>query len=90
MAFDKANWACGCNATAAPTIHSYKTADTAATVNTVGYFNSVAKEVRVGDAIYCFADTGGTPQAYWLTVNANSGTVVDVTDGLAVGTTDTD
>ena len=89
MAFDKTNYASGGNATNAPSIHKYKTTDTAATINTAGYFNALAKEVRVGDLIYAYADTGGTPQGYFFAVNANSGTVVDVTDGLAIGTTDT-
>lgn len=90
MPFDKVNWANGHNAANAPAIHTYKTTDTQATVNTAGYFNSVASEVRVGDLIYAYTDTGGTPAGILFAVNANSGTVVDVTDGLAIGTTDTD
>lgn len=90
MPFDKANWANGHNAANAPCIHTYKTPDTQATVNTAGYFNAVAAEVRVGDLIYAYVDTGGTPAGILFAINANSGTVVDVTDGLAIGTTDTD
>jgi hypothetical protein len=90
MAFDKTNWANGGNGTSAPAIHTYKSTDTAATMNTSGYFNTVANDVRVGDLIYVYADTGGTPQGYFLAINSNSSGVVDVTDGLAVGTTDSD
>jgi hypothetical protein len=73
-----------------PTLWTYKTADTAATINTAGYFNAAAADLTVGDFILVYADTGGTPQGYIFSVNANSGTVVDVTDGLAIGTTDSD
>jgi len=90
MAFDKSNWASGRTGCNAPAIHRYKTVDTQATVNTAGYFNLVAGETAVGDQIYAFCDTGGTPQGYWLTINANDGNTVDTTDGLAIGTTDTD
>lgn len=74
----------------APQLWTYKSADTVAAVNTAGYFNDVSDLLTVGDNIYAYLDTGGAPQAYNLTVNANSGGVVDITDGLAVGTTDTD
>lgn len=90
MAFDKTNWRSGLTGSNAPAIHTYKSADTAATVNTAGYFNDVYNEVALGDIIYAFLDTGGTPQGYWLAINGRASSVVDVTDGLAVGTTDTD
>lgn len=90
MTFSKINWAAGNIGCSAPALHTYKSTDTLATVNTVGYFNEIASEVRVGDFIFAYLDTGGTPQGYVINVNANSGTVVDVADGLAVGTTDTD
>lgn len=90
MAFSLANFAFGNNAANAPCIHTYKTTDTAATINTSGYFNDIANQVRVGDLIYAFADTGGTPQGYMFTINSNSSGVVDVTDGTALGTTDSD
>lgn len=90
MTFDLANFGFGNLAQAAPALHTYKTTDTAATINTAGYFNDLAEQLRVGDGIYVFADTGGTPQAYLFWVNANNGTVVDVPDGTALGTTDSD
>jgi hypothetical protein len=90
LAFDLANFAYGNVGANAPALHMYKSTDTVATVNTAGYFNSIAARVRVGDFVLAYLDTGGTPQGYLLAINANSGTVVDVTDGLAVGTTDTD
>lgn len=90
MAFDRTNWKNGGNESAAPAIHTYKTADTQADINTAGYFNDVAREVRVNDCIMATVATGGTPQIFFLHINANNGTTVDVTDGLGVGTTDTD
>lgn len=74
----------------APTLWSYKTADTQATVNTAGYFNGAVKDLTVGDFILAFVDTGGTPQGVLFAVASNDGTDVDVVDGLAVPTTDTD
>lgn len=72
----------------APQIWTYTSADAIATVNTSGYFNSAASLLKVGDLIYVF-DTTNT-LGHLVFVNANSGTVVDVTDGLAVTSTDTD
>jgi hypothetical protein len=90
VAFNKANWASGNISANAPALHTYVTADTSATLNTAGYFNSIVGQLRVGDFIFAYCDTGGTPQGYVFCVNSNSGTAVDVTDGLAIGTTDTD
>lgn len=72
----------------APQLWTYSSADAIATVNTAGYFNSAASLLKVGDLIYVF-DTTNT-LGHLVYVNANSGTVVDVTDGLAVTSTDTD
>jgi len=72
----------------APQLWTYSSADAIATVNTAGYFNSAASLLKVGDLIYVF-DTTNT-LGHLVFVNANSGTVVDVTDGLAVTSTDTD
>ena len=66
--------------------HAYITDDAAATVDTEGYFNEIADRVSVGD--YIDARANGVNVAY--VVNANDGTTVDVTDGDAASTTDTD
>lgn len=71
-------------------IWSYNTADTAATVDTAGYFNSVANFLNVGDVIMANVDTGGTPGYGIFVVNANSGTVVDVADMTNLAAADTD
>lgn len=75
---------------ASPSVHTYATADAIADVNTAGYFNAIASLLRVGDIIFCYTSTGGTPAMTIVWVNSNTGTVVDVTDGLTVTATDSD
>lgn len=74
----------------APSVHTYSTADTIGDVNTAGYFNAIASLLRVGDIIFCYTSTGGTPAMSIVWVNSNASGVVDVTDGLTVTATDTD
>lgn len=74
----------------APSVHTYSTADAIADVNTAGYFNAIASLLRVGDVIFCYTSTGGTAVMSLVWVNSNTGTVVDVTDGLTVTATDSD
>lgn len=74
----------------APQMWTYSTTDAIGDVNTAGYFNSAASLFKVGDIIFCHTSTGGTPAMSIVWVNANSGTVVDVTDGLTVTATDSD
>jgi len=73
----------------APSIYSYKTADTQATVNTVSYFDSIASLLKVGDIIFVYDST--TPSLVLTYVNAVSAAgVVDIADGTTVSATDTD
>lgn len=76
----------------APTAFTYLTGDTKADINTAGYFNAAASILPVGTLIFAVtgALSGGTLASGVYLVNANSGTVVDVTDGLDVTMTDTD
>jgi hypothetical protein len=74
----------------APSMHTYSTADAIGDVNTSGYFNSIASLLKVGDVIFCYTSSGGTPAMSAVWVNSNTGTVVDVTDGLTVTATDSD
>ena len=74
----------------APGIYAYKTTDSIATVNTEGYFNSLASMLEVGDLIYCVTSTGSTAVATLVYVLSNTGTVVDVNDGTTLANTDTD
>jgi hypothetical protein len=68
----------------------YSTADAIADVNTAGYFNSAANMLGLNDVIIAVTSTGGTPVVSHTYVNANSGTVVDIVDGVAITNTDTD
>ncbi len=72
------------------TLWHYATQDTAADVDTAGYFNEASHMIRQGDMIMANVDTDGTPAAGIFLVNANTGGVVDVADLTAVGATDTD
>jgi hypothetical protein len=74
----------------APSVYSYSTTDTIATVNTEGYFNSLANTLAVGDLIYCLTSTGSTAVATLVYVLSNSGGVVDVNDGTTLANTDSD
>jgi hypothetical protein len=90
MAFSATGWntvAAG-KAGNAPSIYTYKSADTQATINTAGYFNSLASILKVGDVIFIYDTT--TPSMVISYVNANDGTTVDIADGTTVSATDTD
>jgi hypothetical protein len=90
MPFNKANWANGGNMQGAPAMHRYSTSDTAATVDTTGYFNAVADEVRVGDVILAATGVGGTLATGLYQVRSISSGVVDVADALVIPATNTD
>jgi hypothetical protein len=73
----------------APGLFLYKTADTQATVNTAGYFNSIASLLTVGDVIFVYDST--TPSLVITYVNqVTAAGVVDIADGTTVSATDTD
>ena len=74
----------------APAIYSYSSTDAQSVIRASGYFNSVASVLKVGDIIFCYSATGGTPVMSTAYVNSNTGTVVDITDGVTVTATDTD
>jgi hypothetical protein len=74
----------------APGIYSYSTTDSIATVNTEGYFNTLAGTLQVGDLVYCVTSTGTTAVATLVYVLSNTGTVVDVSNGTTLAATDSD
>jgi hypothetical protein len=74
----------------APAIYTYSSADAQSVIRVSGYFNAVASILKVGDLIFCYSATGGTPVMSTAYVNSNTGTVVDITDGVTVTATDTD
>lgn len=80
---------CASKAGNAPSMYLYKTADTQATVNTAGYFNSIASLLKVGDIIFVYDST--TPSLVLTYVNqVTAAGVVDIADGTTVSATDTD
>jgi hypothetical protein len=82
------NLVAGSKAGNAPQIWAYQSADAIATVNTSGYFDSVASLLKVGDLMYVY-DTA-TPTASLVIVLSNTGSVVDVSDGTTISVADAD
>lgn len=76
----------------APQIWSYTTTDTAATIDTSGYFNSVASLLKVGDLIYRVTTSSGAVSTAGLHVvmTISAAGVVDVADTTAMTVTNTD
>jgi hypothetical protein len=74
----------------APAIYTYSSNDDQTDIRASGYFNTVASILKVGDLIFCYSATGGTPVMSTAYVNSNTGSVVDITDGVTVTATDTD
>ena len=62
------------------TLWHYKTPDTAAVVDSTGYFNGAAAMLRVGDFIFANANVNATMQSGVFIVASNAGGVVDVSD----------
>ena len=73
-----------------PTMYAYTTTDAMTVVRASGYFNDVSTTLNINDLIYVVSASGGTPAPYFTYVNGNASGVVDVVDGLAIPTTDTD
>ena len=72
------------------TLWHYTTPDTAAVVDTAGYFNAASEMLRVGDMIFANVETGGAMKGGTFLVKDNAAGVVDVADITGVGGTDTD
>ncbi|WP_206201905.1 hypothetical protein [Terasakiella sp. SH-1] len=72
------------------TLWHYATVDTAAVVDTNGYFNEAADMLRTGDMVMANVDTDGTPAAGIFLVSSSTGSNVDLADITAVGGTNTD
>lgn len=93
MAFDRTNLALesATQNSNLPRQWSYTTTDTAATVDSAGYFNGAADLLNKGDVIRANVDTDGTPGYGEFYVSDNDGTTVDVNDIVSrVTSTDTD
>lgn len=73
-----------------PIMWGYRTIDTIADVNTIGYFNQVADLMSVGDLVYNVTSTGTTAVVSLAAVRSNTGTIVDIDDGTVLVATNTD
>ena len=89
MAFDKSNLSV-MGYSNGFTLWHYKTTDAMTVVRVTDYFLSAINQIRLNDILLCVTATGGTPAPFWAICNLNSGTSIDVTDGTAIATTDTD
>lgn len=79
----------------APTIWTYFTTDSAATVDTAGYFSAVADRVKVGDFILASCNAVGVlflvnQNTRDLTASPPVFGVVDVTNNLLAANVDSD
>jgi hypothetical protein len=74
----------------APSIYSYASTDAQTVIRVSGYFNTIASILKVGDIIFCYSATGGTPVMSTAYVVSNAFGVVDITDGVTITATDTD
>lgn len=76
----------------APQMWSYTTTDAAATVDTSGYFNSVASVLKVGDLIWrVTTSSGAVSTAGWhVVMTISAAGVVDTSDTTAATVTNTD
>jgi len=91
MAFTRKTLArLGSNSSDAGALWMYTTPDTIATVNTADYFLGAIDEINLNDVIIAITSTGGTPVVTITYCNSNTGSAIDVVDGLTVTATDTD
>lgn len=74
-----------------PQMFSYKTEDTAATVDTAGYFNDVLNLLEIGDVILRVTTSSGalSTVGHHVVVNKST-TAVDVTNTQALTVSDSD
>jgi hypothetical protein len=80
----------GSKAGNAPQMWTYKSNDLAEDIDGAGYFNDAASILKVGDLMYIHADADSSATFGLAVVNANSGTVVDITSLTALGAVDSD
>ncbi len=80
----------------APAVWTYKTADTHATVDGAGYFNTIRDNLNLGDIIFVFVVTnrGATNEALSTmgmhVIKDKSDTAVDATNVTAISVIDSD
>lgn len=68
----------------------YTTADTIATVNTADYFLDAINMIRANDVMIIVTSTGSTPVVSHAYCNSNTGSAIDIVNGVAITATDSD
>lgn len=71
------------------TMWMYKSTDAIATVIAADYFLPAILELKLNDVIFVISSAGGTPAITITYVNSNTGSAIDVVNGLLVPATDT-
>ena len=69
---------------------NYTKADAIADVNTADYFLDAIDMIRVNDVMIIVSSTGGTPVVSHAYCNSNTGTAIDIVNGVAITNTDSD
>jgi len=67
----------------------YSSTDAIATIVAADYFLDAINEINLNDLIVVASSTGGTPAMTFTYVNSNTGSAIDVVDGLLIPATDT-
>mgnify|MGYP000845276399 CR=1 FL=1 len=68
----------------------YTSADAIGDINTAGYFNDASDMLNVYDYMIIVSSTGGTVAVSHAYVASNASGVVDIIDGVAITSTDSD
>ena len=99
MAFDKdgLNVVSTSKSGKAPKVFTYKTADPLATVDGAGYFDNGSSAntgmrnlMSVGDLVYVYGNADDTAEFGLMVINANTAGVIDATNAVVLGNTDSD
>ena len=66
----------------------YKSTDAIGTINNADYFLSAINEINLNDVIIIISSSGGTPADTISYCKSNTGSSIDIVDGLLVPATD--
>ena len=91
MAFAKADFqVIGGQTGSGPKFCVYTSTDALTVIRVADYFLELINTLEVNDTILIVSASGGTPVLSLNYVNSNTGSAIDVTDGLVITATDTD
>jgi len=68
----------------------YTSADAIADINTEDYFLDAINMINKNDVMFIVSSTGGTPVVSTAYCNQSDGTNIDIVNGVAVTSTDSD